>query len=346
MIIKSNWVQRLKEAEGRRQQSDLTELKSQYEILKGRGTAIRQEIDSAGQQLAEFDSQQGQQQHKLVTFSKDTATAWKWVQENQGEFEKEVYGPPLIACSVKDPRYTAAVEAFLGKNDVLTLTAQTPNDFRKLQRHILGTMKLADVTIRSVSQSLDEVNRSPLSPDELKQCGLEGWALDFIDGPEPLLAMLCSSKKLSAAAVSLQDISEEQHHKLVNSACSSWVAGRYFNRVTRRAEYGPGATSTMTNIVKDPKWWTNAPIDTSARREIEMKITNLKQQLSELGGEAIPLKASITAALPRSREIKDEIVSNFHLIFLHSLKPCRMQSKQKRPQNRNLMANGRRCQLR
>lgn len=240
-----------------------------------------------------------------------------WVQENKGEFEKEVFGPPIVTCSIKDPRYTAAVESLLGKNDVLALTAQSPNDFRKLQNQVLGAsgLGLMDVTIRSVSQTLAQVNRSIRVQDELQQCGLDGSALDFIDGPEPVLAMLCTSKNISAAGVALRDISEEQHQMLVNSSCSSWVAGRSFNKVTKRAEYGPGATSTLTNIVKDPKWWTNAPIDTSARREIEAKIIDLTQHQQELGEQARPLQNTMKEAQAKLIEIKEEIVGPLRYIL-------------------------------
>lgn len=288
--------------------------------MAGRGVAIRAEIDSAKQQLATFDSQQGQQQHKLEKFSRDTATAWRWIQEHQDEFEKEVYGPPCVTCSIKDSRYTAAVEALLAKNDFLAITAQTRNDFKKLQDQLFGAggMRLTSVTLRSVSQSLDQIKQQnkSLTRDRLGQYGLDGCALDFVDGPEPVLAMLCNSKRLTNAGVSLQDITEGQYNLLVDSDCSSWVSGRSFNKVVKRSEYGAGATSTTTNTIQEPVFWTNAPVDTSARREIEAKITDLQGQLQELAKQAEPMKASINTIKEDIKTIRSEIVRDILLFFL------------------------------
>jgi hypothetical protein len=271
-------------------QAEEQDLRAQYDDLVTRARRVKEEMDTAEQQLGQFDTQEGQQMNKLQNFSKDTALAWKWVQDNQGEFEKEIYGPPVITCSIKDSRYTTVVEALLGKQDFFCLTAQTPADAKKLQNHVLGTMRLGDVAVRTVSQTLSELNQPTLSPQELKQFGLEGWALQFIDGPEPVLAMLCGSKRIHASAVSLQEITEDQHRMLTNSRCTSWVAGKSSNKVSRRAEYGSGASSTITNTVRPAKYWTDAPVDTSARREIEARISTLKQTFDELADQRNPIK--------------------------------------------------------
>ena len=162
--------------------------------------------------------------HKVRDVSSETAKAWKWIQENQGEFEQEVYGPPLISCSVKDPRYTDIIESLLTKNDFMTITAQTRSDFNKLNNQLYGTMKLADVTLRTSYDSLDSYPRS-LPAHEMDRCGLEGWALDFIDGPEPVLAMLCDSAKIHYAGVSLRDITEDQFNILVQSNVTLGLLG-------------------------------------------------------------------------------------------------------------------------
>lgn len=298
----------MNEAESRKLLSEVSEIRGRYNSLGERARAIGEEINTAKIQLKEFDSHEGQQQHKLEVFSKETAKAWKWIQEHQNEFEKEVYGPALISCTIKDSRYTAAVESVLGYLDLVAITTQTPGDFKKLSDHIHGTMRLHEVTLRSQTQSLAEVNIPSLTSEQLKRFGFDGWALDFLDGPAPVLAMLCSRKRICAAAVSLRDVSEEQHHMIVGSDCSTWVAGRYCSRVMKRAEYGAGATSTITNIVKEPRFWTNAPVDTSARREIEGLITNLQERLSELKTEAVPLKEAMREKEQRSSEILNEVV--------------------------------------
>lgn len=61
-------------------------------------------------------------------------------------------------------------------------------------------MGLAEVTIMNYSgTSLPtlERQRSPMSAQELRQKHrMDGWALDFLEGPEPVLNMLCHESRI------------------------------------------------------------------------------------------------------------------------------------------------------
>jgi hypothetical protein len=37
-----------------------------------------------------------------------TLKAYRWLLENQSKFEKEVFGPPIVTCSITDPKYADA----------------------------------------------------------------------------------------------------------------------------------------------------------------------------------------------------------------------------------------------
>ena len=210
------------------------------------------------------------------------------------------------------------MEALLGRQDLICLTAQTPADAKKLQQQVLGAMELGDVGIRLVSQSLSELNPPSLSPQELEQFGLEGCALEYIDGPEPVLAMLCGSKRIQVAGISLQEITEDQHRMLTNSRCTSWVAGNSSNKVNKRSEYGSGATSTATNTVKSARWWTDAPVDTSAKREIEEKIETLTRTLAHMKGQRNPLKAQLEDAEKSISDLVKEMASSPNVFRLYT----------------------------
>jgi hypothetical protein len=240
--------------------------------------------------LAAFDTQEGQQMNKLERASKETALAWKWVQENMDNFEKEVYGPPIVSCSIKDQRYADVVESPLRFNDFLAITAQTKADHTKLQDHILGKMKLAHITLRTSRE--DSLPRPPaLSQSDMQRFGFEGWALDFVDGPQPVLNMLCGAVHLHATAVSLRDISEEQHNMVIEDGrVSSWIAGGYKSQVSRRREYGSGVQSTATRPVPRGQFWTDQPVDSTAKREIQQKMEQLDVDFEQLKAQSVPIR--------------------------------------------------------
>jgi chromosome segregation ATPase len=284
---------------------ELSELASQKKEFMERGILLKRKISEADSELGALDSQKGQQLSRVEALSPHSAQAWKWIQDHPSEFEKEIYGPALITCSVKDNRYTAAIEACLNRSDLLAFTAQTAADFDKLQKTLLGRdgLGLADVTIRQISEQLSELNEHPLSANQMQQHGLQGWVIDFIDGPEPVLAMLCNSKRINACGVTLAEINEQQHYTLVDSRVFSWVSDKYCYKVNRRAEYGPQASSTTTKAVRKPQYWTDAPVDSSAKREVEARKATLEQEFEELKQEHSPLKA-------RLDELQKELEAN------------------------------------
>src|SRR5204862_7271340 len=101
----------------------------------------------ARKELANLESQAGQQGNKLKQAARETAEAWEWIQENQDRFEKTVYGPPIVECSIKDPRYVDAIESLFQRNDFIAFTCQTKNDFKTLSDQLYGSMKLAEINI-------------------------------------------------------------------------------------------------------------------------------------------------------------------------------------------------------
>jgi hypothetical protein len=306
-------VQSAKQREARGFETELRELVAQQKELIEQGKQNRKEVEEADKAIANLDTQQGKLLSKVEASSKDTATAWKWIQENQGEFECEVFGPPLISCSIKDERYTAVIETLMSRSEFLAITAQTKADMKKLSDQLYGIMGLGDITIRGVTETLAEQGPPPLSTSQLQRFGLDGWAIDYIDGPEPVLSMLCGSRAIHKSAVSLRDITEEQHSGLLQTSCRCWVVGRYYYRTNVRAEYGPNATSTTTRTVGDPKFWTNRPIHSAAKRELEEKRSALQQTFDELKAQIQPIKARIAELKQECQGILDEVVSSASL---------------------------------
>ena len=272
--------------------------------------SIRRNKETAIQELAAFDTQEGKQLNKLEQVSKDTATAWKWVQANRDKFEYEVYGPPMISCSVKDGRYTNFLESFLKKNDFLAITAQSLADMKKLSNQFYNVMKLGEVTVRTSEEPLPQ-DPPILSRQQMQQFGLDGWALEFIDGPEPVLAMLNGSGRLQRSAVAMQDNSEAQYDMIIeDGSLVSWAAGKQLYQISRRREYGPDAQTTVTKSVNAAKYWTDQPVDTSASREIQQRIDELDAEFNELKQQVLPIREERDKKISKKKEMEEEIVSD------------------------------------
>lgn len=160
-------------------------------------------------------------------------------------------------------------------------------------------MHLSEVNIKVMSSGLDEF-RPPVSSDELSRYGFEGWALDYLQGPNSVLAMLCFDLRLHRTAVVLRDTTAQQFEQLQDSPIDSWVTSKSSYSIIRRKEYGPGATSTRVREVRKAAVWTDQPVDFTAKR-------NLQECIEGWGAEVAGFQARNNEAQSKIISIRDEI---------------------------------------
>ncbi|KAK4231062.1 SMC5-like protein [Podospora fimiseda] len=256
--------------------------------------AKKNEISEVQNEVKELESKQGQRVHMLKNVNPDVAKGWEWLQKNQDQFEKEVFGPPMLTCSIKDDRYSDVVQGLLGKEDFLCFTTQTVSDQKRLMDQLIGVLGLS-VTIRGSMKPLSSFE-PPLPREQLAGLGLDGYALDYLDGPEPVLAMLCFTKRLHASGVALRDISDEQFQRIGKSdKITQFAAGNRYSRITRRREYGPDAVSTRTVQFGGGRFWKDQPVEAAAKEELLRKERELGEQYKALKAKLVAQKEQVAA---------------------------------------------------
>jgi len=258
----------------------IRDLQKEQEQLSQNGREKNTQIQQAQHDLQNLDSQAGKQNIKLQNASRDTAKLWEWVQQHQDDFDKPVLGPPIVECSVDHPKYVDQIEALFQKSTLLFLTVQTKDDTRKLSDAAAG-LHLNDIYIKTMIVALNNF-RAPVSEDDMKRFGFEGWALDHLNGPEPVLAMLCGELHLHQTGIASRDTSPQQYDMLQNSPIQAWVTNKSHYRTTRRREYGPGACSTQVKAIRPGQVWTDQPVDLTVKRELEEKIQGWSDEIAEI----------------------------------------------------------------
>ena len=290
----------------------MRELKAQAQEVHDRKRPLMEkhneksgQIRHAEQRLNNMDSQTGRQEAKLEGLSSDSLKAYKWLLNNQHRFEKEVFGPPAVCCSVNDAKYADAVESAFQRTDLIAFTTQSKEDFRKLQKALNTELRLSDIAIRTSSIPLERF-QPPVSERELQALGFQGWAKDFLHGPEPVLAMFCSENRLHQTPIRLGDISDDDFHRIENGPISSWVAGKHTYQVVRRREYGPSATSTRVRQVRPAKVWTSQPIEASVKQQLESDIQMWERELNEVK-EEIDADRTLLSRLGKENEEAERV---------------------------------------
>lgn len=250
---------------------------------------------------ASLETQAGKKMVHLEQVSRDTAQAWKWIEENKArlQLKGKVYPPPLLSCSIKDQRYADALEAqFGGIGDVTAITFTEQEDLRKVSNRIHGDIGLHQVTLRGVGKGM-AAYKSPLTNSELRELGFESWLLDYLEGPEDVLAMLCESAKLHAAAYSPRPLTQEQHQRVESSNLTSWVAGPERFRSTRRY----GQVSTRVTAVAKAKHFSDQPVDLEQKQRLD-------EEKDQIEAEVDDLAQKFDAATKQRRQHKNEAAAH------------------------------------
>ncbi|KAF2017175.1 P-loop containing nucleoside triphosphate hydrolase protein [Aaosphaeria arxii CBS 175.79] len=280
------------DANGETMKARRTELRAEASSAERRCMELRENMDALADRIrnkkmeqarkaserSKLDTQSGQQASRLQSISRDTAAGWEWIERNRESLQLhgEVHGPPVLTCSVADPALADAVEAQMKITDFTAITCTDGRDARLLSSKLLGEMKFHQVSIRTVPQALSSY-RPPVTKSELEGYGFDGWMLDYIKGPDAVLAMLCDSAAFHRTAFSRAQLSSSNYSAVEQSPIASWIADGQKYRITRRREYGQSSTSVIS--LKKARIFTGQPIDTENKRQLDNMLKELDQDI-------------------------------------------------------------------
>ncbi|KAF6838900.1 structural maintenance of chromosomes 5 smc5 [Colletotrichum plurivorum] len=297
---------REKEHQLRELEADVRQATVQIREIKEKGTAASNTKQKLNQDLQNLDSQQGAILNLIQKKWPDVVKGWEWLQENRDKFEKEVFGPPAIVCTVKNERYSDQIQALLHNDDFLCFTAQTKEDHKKLSGYFYRELSLS-VNIRSIMKPLSDF-RPKMSKEQLQSLGFDAFAIEMLAGPDPVLAMLCNEKKLDMAGVALSDINDAQYERLVQDGIiNSWCTGRQLYRVSRRRDLGPQAVSTMTRGIFKGLFWTDQPVDEAEKREIQRRLSEVAAEFDALKAQNAEARRQLSDLDEKKKEINDDL---------------------------------------
>ncbi|KXT18878.1 hypothetical protein AC579_3575 [Pseudocercospora musae] len=249
-----------------------------------------------------LQSQAGKMSSQIQRHSAQSAKLWDWLQDNREQFSGHVFGPAIVECSVKDKRHASMIEAIIGAGDLKAYTVVNKQDFRKLTDHGFKTMRLWDLAVQSVIQPLSDFEH-PLSDEQLKSLGLEGWVQDLLEGPEAVLSMLCSNKNLHKIPYGTSDkINDEQFEAIKRAGIMAWVTPTKTWTVARRY----GHDSTKVSSFGPAKLLTDAPVNTQAEEEIGRKISELQDEIQQITEEMQGVKARASQLQRQKKELTAE----------------------------------------
>lgn len=288
-------------------QSQMDSYKTNGKEMLGRKRELEQELDG-------LDTQEGQRESRLKNLYKETYNAWQWIRENKDSFKAEVFGPPAVTCTVKDKQMADTMEAVMQDTEMRAITAQSYDDFRTLQQKLTKDKRLFELSFRTCSETDLSSFKPPINDQELNRLGLQQWAIDCLEGPSTVLAMLCRERFLHQIAVASGHVTQEQHDEIAKiPSIKGYVAdGRVF-RFMRRSEYDAAGSAARVSDVRKAKVWTDQPIDVGRKGEIgkaiqqvNRDIAEIREQMDNVKAEAVELKTERDEHLNAETRLRDE----------------------------------------
>ncbi|KAF3050532.1 Structural maintenance of chromosomes protein 5 [Didymella keratinophila] len=272
----------------------IAELRGTMSTISARVGDWKQQRNAIKQQRAQLDTQSGKQASLLQKLSPQTAQAWEWFEKNKRKLplKGEVYGPPILTCSLTEPKYADAVESQMRLGDALAFTFTNKDDQQLLLTEFTGKDKLGlhNVYLRTSPKPLSAF-RPPVANADLTQYGFDGYLRDYVTGPDPVIAMLCDNVKLNRVAYAAKPIDEQQHEHVTRSPIQAWVSGRETFRITTRREYG--VSSTAVNHLQPAKFFVDQPVNSDEKVQLDEQLRDLEREGQEMSSEHTEAKAEV-----------------------------------------------------
>lgn len=261
---------------------------------------------SLERQIADLRSQAGQQGNKLRAASRDAFDAWSWIQANPDKIPGPVFGPPIVSCSVKDPKHAIIIENALSAAEMQAFTVTTQEAYQVLQRVLYKDMKLADINIRVCKKQGLVAQARPVPQQELGQLGLDTYVIDLIDGPSEVLEMMCQSRMIHQTGVAFRNVSDASAESISKSRISSYVTPTETFTIVRRREYGDQGTSIRTQRLRPAQFFGSQTVDVQAEQDLKRELQEVIDQAEAIQTQGKGYKQTIVELQDKVKAIESD----------------------------------------
>ncbi|KAJ1981450.1 Structural maintenance of chromosomes protein 5 [Dimargaris xerosporica] len=253
----------------------VSEVQSKQQEIARQSHDYQTQIGAMHQQLRDLEDVRNQRLEFLRNFSPDTHRAVRWLRDNRDKFREQVFEPVCLEINVSNPAYCGAIETLLPASSMKAFVCQTEEDYRTFTREVNDGLRLKVNAVMFGNKTLDDYP-PPVPMAQLQTMGFTQYALDFVDGPAPVLVALCELDRLHATPISRGDVDNEtvDNSQLLRQyiACNTLYT-------IQRSRYGRRLPFVQANPLKQSRFLRQSS-NVERKAELERNIENLRQQLS------------------------------------------------------------------
>jgi chromosome segregation ATPase len=241
----------------RRLQGQIDEKKEQISHSKRQKIRADRDLEIQKEKLKDLESVDGIRRgiiEQLRPNGEEIVKAVRFVRQNHQLFKHKVFEPPLFNLNVKDKDCLRQVGATISTAAMTTFTCLSLDDYRAFTENVLDKLGL-NVNVVEYSgsgYSKPSDHRLPHRRDQLQALGFDGYVIDLLEGPDPVLNMLCLNGR---ALVPFKKglLNENQRTQLSESGLKGLFVDHQ-SRVEFLMSKGQEMYSSTQLISETPRW--------------------------------------------------------------------------------------------
>lgn len=190
------------------------------------------------------------------------------------DLRNEIFQPPILTISTAQPRYSDYLENLVPFQTSLSITAISKAAYDKCSPEFIEK--------RNVNPSFRYLSNRPMqggmSQEQLQQLGFDGYLKDFIQGPQPVVQMLCEIAFIHDVPVAIDPLNDRQIETLRQPYNGKLLFKKFFSGDTlytlSQSQYGSRQITMRSSQVKRAVLYTDGGVSESMKRNYQEQIKN------------------------------------------------------------------------
>ncbi|EEB08290.2 Smc5-6 complex SMC subunit Smc5 [Schizosaccharomyces japonicus yFS275] len=245
----------------------------------------------------------------------DAFHTFELIEQNKTLFEKQAYGPIFMYLNCKDRRFSAMIEGFFRADTFKTFIMSSYNDYLKLME-VITSKTVYTPTVREFSserkQKLEEFE-GPCPREKLREFGFDGYVLDYLEGPEPVLVALCYMLRVHQIPIAAKDLTPEAtdalnrlKHPNGDPMFKTYLAGNSIHLIFR-SSYGNKEITQRTDPLPTNVIHFGDSVDAEDLHNRRQKMEEMRRRIAEEEIEEQRLNADLSNSDAKIREFTTNI---------------------------------------